>query len=249
MRSRAIAASLVGLAALAVLGSPRPAPAKSAVYEIQSRCPCAGPAGFVFWTSLVERLACVDAAIADLAARGGWPTRLLARDRAREVKSRCGDPRLQCDGTGARTCPRRMVCDVVDSSCRAGGVPGHCVPRKYRRLACSDPSWPVCGCDGVTYESECRLRAAGTALRHIYACERGCGGPDRVRCPAGQTCWAFLPCDGPHAWGICADQDPGCASPDESTPWCGCDGLDYASLCEAADAGVVVKGIGSCSAD
>src|SRR5262245_1084781 len=200
MGSRAVTVSIAALALAGVVGAACPALGKSAGYEIQARCPCTGPAVRTFWSSMAERLACVDHVIAELATQG-WPAELLARDRVRELKSGCGDPRLQCDGTSARTCPRRMRCDVADSSCRPEGAPGKCVPRKFHRRACSGDPYPLCGCDGKTYPNDCRLRAAGVALRHVYACERGCGGPDRVGCPAGQTCWAFLGCDGGDAWG------------------------------------------------
>jgi hypothetical protein len=35
---------------------------------------------------------------------------------------------------------------------------------------CPDDSWPVCGCDGNTYNSPCRAARAGAGLAHAAAC-------------------------------------------------------------------------------
>lgn len=247
MRCRTAPVSVVGLLLVAGIGPASPALAKSAFYEIRLRCPCAGPSARVFWTGTAERLACVDQVLADLASQG-WPEELLERDRVREQKSRCGRVDLQCDGTPNRPCPRRMVCDVADANCRPEGATGMCVSRKLRRRGCRTNPYPLCGCDGKTYANECRLRAAGVTIAHGERCDRGCGGPEHVVCPTGQSCYALFGCDAGDARGVCIpDESSMCGLGFVPRPVCGCDGVDYASLCDAAAAGIAVKASGTCS--
>ncbi len=53
-------------------------------------------------------------------------------------------------------------CERVDC-----GGPGVCSPRP---LFCTDGDpWPVCGCDGVVYESVCKAAQAGVSVRHAGA--------------------------------------------------------------------------------
>ena len=236
--------SIVGLLLVGGIAAPS-ALAKSAYYEILARCPCAGPSARVFWSGVDDRLRCVDQVLADLASQG-WPQEVLARDRVREGKSRCGRVDRQCDGTPNRPCPRRMVCDVADANCRPEGATGICVSRKLRRKGCRLSPFPMCGCDGRTYASECRIRAAGVTLAHGNSCEHGCGGPDRIACPAGQTCYAAFGCDGADARGLCLNVDPRCGLTSEQ-PVCGCDDVTYASPCDAAAAGVALKRSEACA--
>jgi len=242
------AAALGFAACMAVALLERSADAKSAIYELRARCPCAGPTLRTFWSSIDDRMACIDRVFGELASEG-WslPAEIIARDRAREERSRCGDVRLQCDGTSARQCPRRLVCDVIDANCRPEGATGTCVSRKTRQRSCrTDPS-AMCGCDGKTYASECGLRRAGVTLAHGGSCAIGCGGPDHIACRPTEYCVAFTACDGADAWGICVGMGSGCIVDPASRPVCGCDGRTYASRCEIAAAGVASAADGPCA--
>jgi hypothetical protein len=249
MRLRA-ALTIAGLvvAVLAGDGALGLAQAKSAYYEIKARCPCAGPSARTFWTSTADRLACVDAVLEELRAQG-WPGEVLSRDRLREQRSRCGEARLQCDGTANRPCPGRMVCDVVDPNCNPTGATGTCVsPRKNSRGCRVDP-YPVCGCDGTTYKSLCRLRRAGVALALPNRCDVACGGPERRPCEAGHYCWTMPTCDAADAVGACVPLDGFCDSSVDGFQVCGCDGATYANLCELAAAPMGLKHRGACASD
>jgi hypothetical protein len=115
------------LAAAAVAGAlalvtARAAAAKSAIYETRTRCPCTGPTADTFWRSRSERLACVEAALDALEST--WPESVLRLDRRRERRSPCGVPRLQCDGTANRPCPRGTFRERSDPRCQPNGSPG-----------------------------------------------------------------------------------------------------------------------------
>jgi len=233
----------VGL--LGILTSPDLAAAKSAYFEIRNRCPCAGPSGDAFWTSRDERMACVDAAIEALRA-DDWPEELLARDRKRELRSNCGVARYQCDGASDRSCPGRTVCEAADAFCSPAGIPSVCLSRREVRIwhGC-DVGPPACGCDGVTYDSVCKLFRAGATLAHEGKCSEGCAGPDRLSCPAGSYCFTTACGDG-GAWGRCVPPAQPCYP--TAGPACGCDGITYLSNCAAYFAGVMIRHFGPCEA-
>jgi hypothetical protein len=222
-----------------------PAFAKSAFYEIQERCPCEGPSARVFWTDVADRLACVDAVLADLREQG-WPAEVLAHDRVREQRTRCGDPARQCDGTPARPCPRGTICDIADANCRPEGATGTCVSKKRAARRCRNDPYPVCGCDGRTYRTHCGARKAGVAVAFGLRCDVLCGGPDRIPCGPGQYCHSMLRCDGADAFGACLPNGEPCDAGLPSLPVCGCDGTTYASTCELIAAGVPRRHYGSC---
>lgn len=245
MRSLVIVAGT--LLVLAASGE-RPALAKSAYYELKARCPCGGPTARIFWTGKDERLACVDAVLDELRGQG-WPDEVLARDRKREERSRCGDPRFQCDGTAARRCPGRMLCDVIDPNCNPTGAVGTCVARSTHWRSCRNDPYPVCGCDGKTYGSDCRLRRARVAMAFGNSCAVACGGPDRIPCGAGEYCYAHPSCDGADARGVCLPVGGPCDFSVGSLPVCGCDGQTHANVCELAATGVALKHGGACESD
>jgi hypothetical protein len=249
MRSHA---GLVIVAAVLQLLGPfgvRPAFAKSARFEIQDRCPCPGPTIRTFWPSKDARLACVDAVIAKLLEEG-WPEELLARDREHEVKSRCGDPRFQCDGTRAHRCPGRMVCEIVDANCDPAGATGMCVARSKHWRSCRNDPYPVCGCDGRTYRTDCRLRRAGVALAVAASCSTACGGSEHRTCGAAEFCWSATSCDGADAYGVCVELAALVGGPCErGDPVCGCDGVTYPDLCTLGAAGIPLKQYSRCGTD
>jgi hypothetical protein len=248
MRSHA---TLVIVAAALLLGpsAERPALAKSALYEIAARCPCPGPTVRTFWASKDERLACVDGVLDDLRTQG-WPDELLVRDRAREEKSRCGDPRFRCDGTRARRCPGRMLCEVLDANCDPAGATGTCVARSKHWRSCRSDPYPVCGCDGKTYPNDCRLRRARVTMASARECAVGCGGAERTPCGVDEFCWALSTCDGADARGICLSVGlPSCESEVSGLPVCGCDGQTYPSICALAATGVALKSHEACAGE
>jgi Kazal-type serine protease inhibitor domain len=236
----ALAACLVG--ALPSLLVVRSAAAKSAYYEILNHCPCTGPTPEAFWGGLRERMACVDAVLEALRAQG-WPDEILTRDRQREQRSRCGDPRYQCDGTPKRPCPRRTVCQTVDPLCNANGSPGVCqTPRALRRQFDCRTGPPACDCNGRTHASSCALWKARAVLAHPRACVNGCAGPGGATCGADGFCTAPSCGDG-GAWGFCSPRPTQCTP---GPPVCGCDGKTYPSACQANAFGVGVRAAAPC---
>ncbi|MEM8610091.1 MAG: Kazal-type serine protease inhibitor domain-containing protein [Myxococcota bacterium] len=94
-------------------------------------------------------------------------------------------------------------------------------------LMCLPESVGVCGCDGVDYESGCLAAQAGTRVSALGSC--GCDTSEE--CGDGEFCNAIT-CDGP---GVCASPLTSCS--DGGTEIVGCDGVIYASVCEAEAAG------------
>ena len=128
---------------------------------------------------------------------------------------------------GACPCRDNSECDLdqycaLDNSCVN---PGLCRPRPE---TCEPVSELVCGCDFTTYESPCEAASAGVRVSAIGECE--CESNEE--CASDEFCDAEV-CDGP---GVCAlRNDPACDSEEVVT---GCDGVLYASVCAASQAGV-----------
>ena len=72
---------------------------------------------------------------------------------------------LRCQGaeTGATFCDYQPA-----DLCGAADAMGRCT---IAPVACPPVSTPVCGCDGLTYESACQARAARTGIARYGACE------------------------------------------------------------------------------
>ncbi|XP_077545401.1 agrin-like isoform X2 [Haemaphysalis longicornis] len=104
------------------------------------------------------------------------------------------------------------------------------------RLSCADQLFaPVCGSDGFTYSSECRLRmTACIRQKRITVSRHGsCGVLDPCKeksCEWGAECRPTL--DGRGADCVCPDKCVSYGDARGSRPVCGSDGRDYPNSCE-----------------
>jgi hypothetical protein len=151
-----------------------------------------------------------------------------------------------CGGPEGASCGPDAWCDYgPGGACGEDGFPGLCQPRP---TACGELYFPVCGCDGTTYDNPCRAHAAGVAVRYDGECDPGalCG-------VAGVSCEEDEWCDTPDgarcatevSGGECRPRPDVC--PTIWAPVCGCDGTTYANECDAHASGVEVAYDGECS--
>jgi len=102
---------------------------------------------------------------ADAAAEGGTDA---TEDAPGGDLASDGDGLIACNDKGV-TCPMGLVCDYdTPGRCAASTATGHC---KMKPSGCGEEKPdPMCGCDGMTYESDCARRLAGVQLDHEGAC-------------------------------------------------------------------------------
>lgn len=116
-----------------------------------------------------------------------------------------GGPALNCGADGV-SCGDGYYCDVAELPgtptvypCPGEGTPGSCVVSPNYPSdpsSCSPVESSVCGCDGVTYDSDCDAFAHGTDIRTYGACAStddctvtGCDPGDYCSfCFAGYAC-------------------------------------------------------------
>jgi hypothetical protein len=177
-----------------------------------------------------------DAAAPDDGALDGGPGTVLdgstdaAADGASEADA----------GTGV-ACTANAECEAEEYCARPCHEEGTC---QARPTECPDVDDPVCGCNGLTYDSECDAHLAGVNVASDGECEGTC--LDSEDCEPTETCVkATGQCD---AVGQC-EATPGCITPMPGDEVCGCDGNDYDSECFAHEARVSVAHEGSCEVE
>jgi hypothetical protein len=155
---------------------------------------------------------------------------------------------MACGGPDDVACASGFVCDRTDPLCTEHAA-GSCVAVPD---GCVDDGHPVCGCDGVTYTSNCDRLRAGVAASRVGACDPPaptCGLIDGSDCPPGSFC------DFPT--GICGEGQGGICRPMRAEPCnmcsafvdgpvCGCDSVTYPTECDRQAAGVAKYYAGAC---
>jgi hypothetical protein len=73
-----------------------------------------------------------------------------------------------CGSRGLAACPKDQYCDFpVSAMCGASDAPGTCMPMPQ---ICTQIYAPVCGCDGMTYASDCTANSTGVSVKHTGPC-------------------------------------------------------------------------------
>jgi cysteine-rich repeat protein len=150
---------------------------------------------------------------------------------------------VPCERTA--DCAPYAVCARYDDTCTATTgvcrlpIGDECVP---------DAVFPICGCDGNPYGSECAAWEAGIAvqggdgLNQPVGNRCRCGGRSGLTCSGERFCEMPYRCRRPESrlsrlGGICVDVPDACIAI-FGPPVCGCDGRTYATSCERSAARV-----------
>lgn len=72
-----------------------------------------------------------------------------------------------CGGIGGIQCADELLCVQTPGTCNVNDAGGSCIDPPE---VCTWDWDPVCGCDGVTYNNECRANAAGATIDHVGTC-------------------------------------------------------------------------------
>lgn len=135
--------------------------------------------------------------------------------------------------------------------CHTEGV---CVDRRFDVLG---EEMEVCACNGLIYRNSVHPYDAGIDWYSILNQEVASYCTSVTRCGSTAECGVGEYCErrsgyAPVDWiecglaGVCSSRPTSCVQGD---PWpvCGCDGIDYASVCEAAWAGISIQYEGPCT--
>lgn len=72
-----------------------------------------------------------------------------------------------CGGGSGNDCKSHLFCEYPEGSCGLDAQAGIC---RSTSVACTNKNEPVCGCDGVNYQNECKAQKAGTSVASSGAC-------------------------------------------------------------------------------
>jgi len=165
----------------------------------------------------------------------------LKEGTAKQDDGPCDKPK-SCGGLGGGSCGEGEFCDP--SGCKPGAT-GLCVSAPE---TCGDVWAPVCGCNGKTYDNDCKRKAAMVAKMADGVCTATgvgseCGGKMGVACPDESTFCMVFGCVADGV-GKCMAVPSVCTK--EYAPKCGCDGNTYGNECAAFKAKVSLAYPGPC---
>jgi hypothetical protein len=81
---------------------------------------------------------------------------------------KAGSEDAVCGGAAGK-CSSGLVCEMPAGQCQMPDATGVC---KAKRGVCYGVSKPVCGCDGKTYQSDCRAHEAGINVLAAGVCPK-----------------------------------------------------------------------------
>lgn len=147
-------------------------------------------------------------------------------------------------------CPDATPCwnntDCVKTSLYCAKVSGSCDDTGFcnpRPVECGPEVIPVCGCDGVSYSSECVAASRAVSVKSEGACPITTPCTKTTDCPRFYYCQQMMGCTA--TTGVCTPVPPSCS--DQTDPVCGCDGKTYSNACFASLAGVNLAYRGQCN--